>query len=318
MAEGEEAFKNVGELRTGVSFAHVGELTVFVEVEAVVAFNGHAVPIRERVLDFAVLAEHVVAVMQVVAHAAVTAAFTAEVKREFQAYANRPLVFDLVELEVGVRRGARAVVLVAGLDVFVREEFLADIDANLEVDILEDFANAVFQGARHKARLEHFGVLLGIAGIVVVEREELEAEAAEYAQVKVAAKVKGETGEHGRSVSEEPELFVVVRALLVFFTGFFVLEGVLRAIFNRSELNGIDFGTEPKGKRNVRLPKRGNQRRPQETDRGRNREKLGVDTVVEQGLLLICLEVQKRRFTLQVQLGTPVDSFKIGGLRSRS
>ena len=91
--------------------------------------------------------------MQVVAHAAVTAAFAAEVKRDFQAYADGELVFDLVELEVGVRRRARVVVLVAGLDLFERQEFLAHVDAHLEVDILEQFANAVFQGARYETGL---------------------------------------------------------------------------------------------------------------------------------------------------------------------
>ena len=83
MAEGEEAFKYVRKLGAGVGFAHVGQFAVFVKVETVVALDGHAVPVAERILDFAVLAQDVVAVVQVVAHAAVTAAFTAEIKREF-------------------------------------------------------------------------------------------------------------------------------------------------------------------------------------------------------------------------------------------
>ena len=157
---------------------------------------------------------------------------------------------------------------------------------------------------------------LGVAGVVIVEREELEAETTEYAQVKVATDVKGETGESGRSVTEEPEFAVVLFALTILI-GFLIVNRVFGRILNRSYLEGVDFGTEPKGERDVRFPERGNQGRPQETDRGRNREKLGVDTVVKQGFILIGFKFQKSRFTLQIQLGTPVDSFKIGGLRSR-
>ena len=97
---------------------------------------------------------------------------------------------------------------------------------------------------------------LGIAGVVVVEREELEAEATEHAQVKVTTQVEGETSQGGRGVAHEPEFFVVVRALRVFLSGFRIREGIFRTVFNGSELDSVHFDTEPKGERNIGFPER--------------------------------------------------------------
>ena len=192
--------------------------------------------------------------MQVVAHAAVTAAFAAEIKRELEAYAYGPLVGNLVELEVGVRGRARAVVLVASLDVFVGEEFLADVHANLEVDILEKFGDAVFKCAGNEPGLCHFGVLVGMTAVVVVEREEVESESAQNAQVEISDQVEAKTGKHGRCVGEEPKFSVGLFPLSGLSVLGFVRNGVLGIVFDGAELEGVDFRAQPEGKRNVRFP----------------------------------------------------------------
>ena len=267
MAEGEEAFEHVRELSPGVGFAHVGQFAVFVEEEAVVAFDGHAVPITERVLDFAVLAEDVVTIVQCIAHATVAPALAAEVQGQFQADAYRPLVRNLVHRDARkTRRDAHVVVgpgcLVRRLDVFVREEFLAYIDADFQVDVLENFGNPVFECARHECRGEIFRVLVRVVQVFIVEGEEMHAVAAEHPDVEVSGDIKAETGKERRCVGEEAELAVLLGPfLLVAVVGI----GISRFLVDGAELDAVDFQAEPDSERNVCLGKWGNQGAPQVT-----------------------------------------------------
>ena len=254
MAEGKETFEHVGELRFGVGFAHVGKVAVLVEVEAVVTFNRHAIPVAKGILDFAVLTQHIVAVMQFVTGTAVASTFAAEIQREFEADAYGPLVGDFVEGETGVRGRSVFLVFFAGLDVFVGHEFLTNVEAHLEVYIPKDFCNAVFKSARCEGGLYVIGILFGVSAKFVVEREELESETAQDAQVEISDQIECETTDNRGGVHQERKSFIVERARGIFFPFGLVVEMVFRTVFDGAELNRVDFDTQPQGERNVCLP----------------------------------------------------------------
>ena len=143
--------------------------------------------------------------------------------------------------------------------------------------------------------------------------KKLEAVAAEHADVEVAGEVHGETAHYGRSIGAERKRTAVAPLGKVTFlvdVAIVVDSPIFGIACNLTELDGVDLGTQPDGKRNVRLEERSVKGAEQETHAHRDGEDFVVDRLLEQ-LRVLCFEINKGGFCLQVYLAAPIRAFEI-------
>ena len=79
---------------------------------------------------------------------------------------------------------------------------------------------------------------------------------------------------------------------------------------NFTELDGVDFGTEPEGKRDIGLEEGRKERVEQEADAHGDGEEFLVDRLFQQ-LRFFGFKVDKGRFCLQVNLGAPIGTLEV-------